>query len=171
MMNTRQRPRERGAVTLATVMIILVVLLAGTVVALHIQLADTRSAGLARQGHEAEFCAEAGLAAARDTVATNYTSWNTVLAGHGAAWYPITGDLDGDGTIDYTVTIGDNDDELPPLTNDLTKDNDLRVFMSSTCNKFPASPRTVLELVSVQPASDGYRTQQGLGAGNSGNSN
>lgn len=168
------RRLQRGSI-MVLVMTILAALLAGGAVALYLQLSSTRSAGSIRESRSALYCSEAGLQAAREVVGANYAEWVNILDGDPSTdpttWYPITGDLDGDGTADYEVRIRDNDDELPPLPNDPTRDNDLRVFVISRCTKYTDTPREVLELVKFEGGGNVYRNQSGQGAGNTGNAN
>lgn len=136
---------------------------------------ETRSTGMVTMARRSLFCAEAGLAAGRATVVANYATWSLVLdgvAGNDPAWYPITGRMEaGAGPADYEVTLRDNDDELPPLANDPTVDNDLKVFIISRCTRYPEYPRVVMELIEYQRAGDAYRSQSGRGAFNTGNAN
>ena len=157
------------------VITLLAALLAAGAVALYVQISDTRGSGMVRGNRAALYCAEAGLVAAREVVSANSTQWNLVLDGNAAndpAWYPITGDIDGDTVADYIVTLRDNDDEPNLITgNDPTTDNDLRVFMVSRCVKYPNTPRTLMELIQFSTGAHVYRNQSGQGAGNTGNSN
>jgi hypothetical protein len=156
------------------VMVILVALLGAGAVAMYVQVSDTRAAGLIKQSRDALYCAEAGLAAARGTIADNYAMWPVWLDGDPSndGPYPLVGDIDGDGTDDYEVTIMDNDDELAGSTNDPTRDNDLKVFVVSLCTKYEDStPREVLEMVSFQSMGNLYRNQAGQGSSNTGNRN
>ena len=180
------RQRERGTAILIT-MIIVVALLSGGAVLLGMQLSSTRSTELTRSGMTALYCAEAGLAAARPIVATNYASWNAALcnppapAGTGtcvvgsAAAEPsflstLNHDLDGDGVSDFVITLKDNDDEQSPLTQDYTHDNDLQVWIISTCTKFPETKKQVSELVRFNVGGTCYESQLG-GCGGNGNQN
>src|SRR5688572_21424177 len=98
-------------------MVVLVALLAAGAALLSIQLGSTRQAGLAADQRGALYCAEGGLVAARPVLLANYAGWALVLdadPGNDPAWYPITGDLDGNGSVDFEVTIRDNDDEPAP---------------------------------------------------------
>ena len=55
-------------------------------------------------------------------------------------------DLDGDGIDDFHINIRDNDDEIAPAPNAPGNDIDGRVYVISTCDKFPDNPRQVIEL-------------------------
>jgi hypothetical protein len=169
---TRRDPERGGA--LIVVMIILTSLIAGTAIALYVQLNETKGSGLVRQGRDATYCAEAGLAAARGLIAEHQEQWNAMLDGNAAndpAWYPIVGDVDGDGGLDYQVIIRDNDDEAPPTPLDPRTDNDLVVFVVSRCTKWNEVPREIMEMVFHDGAGAGYRNQSGQGAANTGNAN
>jgi hypothetical protein len=164
---------QRGSL-MVMVMIILVALLAGGAVMLSLQLGSTKQAGLASDSRGALFCAEAGLAAARPVIGANYSTWSDAIdsdTSNDPAWYPITGDLDGDAVDDYEVTLEDNDDEFAPTADDPDHDNDLKVFVKSSCTKYPDTPREVLELVSYEGGGSVYRNQSGSGGGNTGNEN
>jgi len=165
-----RRQRESGTAILIT-MIVVVALLGGGAVLVGMQLSSTRSTEIARSNMSALYCAEAGLNAARPIIANNYP-WDASLCNPPA---PIgTGtcnistpagllaaeplflahptnldhDLDADTVRDYVITIKDNDDEAANgLANDLSKDNDLAVWVISTCTKFPENQKQVSELV------------------------
>lgn len=166
-------PGQRGSAMLL-VSTLLVALLAAGGVALYIELQGTKSADMVKASDSSLYCAEAGLVAARSIVAVNYLAWPTLLdsdPSNDPTWYPIRGDVDGDGADDYEVTIRDNDDDVPPAASDPTFDNDRRVFMVSRCLKSSDTSREVTELVSVSGGGHVYRNQAGGGAFNSGNQN
>jgi hypothetical protein len=171
----RQRPgspAERGSAMLV-VATILTALLAGGGIALYLQLQSTRSTSLTKSGRTSLYCAEAGLAQAHAVFRTQFSQWPILLDGiddNDPSWYPITGDIDGDGKPDYEVRLRDNDDEV--LTdNDPTRDVDSKAFMVSRCLQNPEVPRTVLSLVAMPASGHNYRNQSGGGAGNTGNQN
>ena len=153
------RHRERGSAMLVT-LILISALLAGGGVLISLQMTSTRSADLTRTSMSSVFCAEAGLAAARPIVAQNYAQWGASLcptyrtnpaACGEPAWLSTainnwgTHDLDGDGQPDFEIYVHDNDDE--PGTNNLSVDNDLRVFVVARCIKYLDTPKQVEELV------------------------
>jgi hypothetical protein len=166
--------RQRGA-AMVTSMIVLSGLLVAAGASVYLLTAETKSTSFTASSRRSLFCAEAGLAAARNIVARNHGGWNAALDVNTAdpAWYPITGYLEanGSGPPDFTVTLKDNDDELPPLDNEPNRDNDLRVFIVSRCDRYPEHPRTVMELVEYSSAGHTYRHQGGQGGNNSGNTN
>ena len=171
-----RRQPERGNAMLVT-MIIISALLAGAAVVVSMQVQATRASGVTKQGLEALYCAEAGLAASHSTVANNYSLWGPTLAAdpNGAAeptWLQtaFSHDLDGDGVNDFTVTIKDNDDEVAPTANDLTKDVDTQIFIISTCTKYPDTPKQVVELVKYAGGGTCYKSQEG-GCNGNGNDN
>jgi hypothetical protein len=182
-MTQTQRDRRRGSAMVVT-MIIVSALLAGAAVLASMQLASTQSSNIAREGTWSTYCAEAGLAMATPVVAANYGQWATALEAYCTpscttptttepAWlYAGIGshDLDGDGIDDFAVYIKDNDDEPPPLTNNLASDNDLRVFVVSTCTHFADVQQQVEELVKYNGAGNCYKSQLG-GCGGNGNTN
>ncbi len=165
---------QQGSI-LVLVMTLLAALFAAGATVLYLQLSSTRSAGLMNRTRSALYCAESGVVAARPIIGNNYASWPAALdadPGTNPAFvYPIVGDIDGDGTNDYSVTIRDNDDELPPLPNNPNADNDLSVFIVSRCTKYGDMPRTVMELVTYQGGGNVYRDQAGFGPGGTGNKN
>jgi len=169
------RTSERGA-AVALIMILVSALLAGGALAVYLAVSDTRATGYTSSSRSALFCAEAGLASARAVIGASYASWPLLLDGNpdnDPSWYPIRGDIDspGDGRNDYEVTVRDNDDELPPATNNPQRDNDLRVFIVSRCTRHNDTPRQVLELITYTGGGTVYRNQSGQGASNGGNVN
>lgn len=174
-MSVRARDRrrsERGA-ALAVTLILITALLAGGALAMYLQVADTRSARFVTESRASLFCAEAGLAGARTYIALHAAEWNVMLdtdEANDPDGYPVTGDLDGDGTDDWSVSIRDNDDERVG-TVDPYADIDGAIFMVATCTKYPDTPREVLELISFSGGGTNYRNQSGQGAGGSNNAN
>ena len=172
-----RRNSQRGSAMLVT-LIVITSLLAGAAVVVSMQISSTASTGLTRSGLSALYCAEAGLAAARPTVANNYGLWNATLLNDPTgssqpAWLSdsaFTHDLDGDGVDDFVVTIKDNDDEIAPATNDPAVDLDTKIFIISTCTRYPDTPKQVEELVKYSGGGTCYQSQEG-GCGGNGNSN
>src|SRR6188768_1755395 len=125
------RGRERGSALLVT-MIIISALLAGAAVLATMQMRQSRGAEMSRTSITSLHCAEAGLTAARSLVMSNYAQWNASLGmTTEPAWLaPVNHDIDGDNVGDFRITLKDNDDDTP---NDLTRDNDLTVYILSTC--------------------------------------
>jgi hypothetical protein len=147
-------------------LIIIAALLAGAAVLASMQISSSRASDISRTGMTSLYCAEAGLSAARPIVSASYVSWNTWLAAGGDISSSLTSlDLDGDGAADFSVKVVDNNDDT-----DQTSDNDLRVFIVSTCIKYPENPKTVEELVEYTGGGKCYQSQQG-GCGGNGNSN
>ncbi len=168
------RQPERGTAILVT-MVLVVALLGGGAVLVGLQQSSTRSAGVVRNNVTALHCAEAGVAAARKVVASNYAGWSAGLqAGLNNAEPAflispaIDHDLDNDGTPDFTVILKDNEDEIG--VNDNLKDNDLQVWVIATCTKFPDQQKQVSELVRVSVGGTCYDSQL-AGCGGNGNQN
>jgi len=166
---------QRGAAMMVVIIVMAALMTAGGL-AIYVSTSETRSTGYVSSERQALFCAEAGLAAARSAVTANYATWGLALdtdPNNDPPWYPITGYLtdSGSGDPDYVVRIRDNDDEFAPDVNDVTHDSDLQVYVESTCNKYPDTPRSVTELIQYQGGGYVYRNQSGQGAGNTGNSN
>lgn len=173
----RARKQEQGTAILIT-MIIIVALLGGGAVLVGMQLHSTKSAGVSRTGMTALYCAEAGLNWARPLVAnaTNYPNWNAALAaGTEPAWlahvHPgaMSHDLDGDGASDFTIVLKDNNDEttggdVPGV------DNDLQIWIVSTCTMFSDNQKQVSELVRFNMGGTCYQSQLG-GCGGNNNAN
>jgi hypothetical protein len=172
MRTAQGRNPERGNAMLVT-MIIISALLAGAAVVVSMQVQSTRASGVTKQGLEAMYCAEAGLAAAHNTVANNYSLWAPTLAADptGAnepSWLQsaFSHDLDGDGVNDFKVTIMDNDDEVAPTANNRSVDIDTRIFIMSECTKYPDTPKKVIELVKFAGGGNCYKGQEGGCNGN-----
>ena len=168
---TTRRNAEQGSAILL-VLVIIMGLLGGGAALVATQLKATRSTDLIKNGAAAMHCAEAGLAAARQTVAGNYAQWNASLGQTAEpSWLAsVNHDLDGDGISDFTITLRDNDDEQEPLAANPSVDNDLAVFVTATCTKYPELPKQVSELVLYNGGGGCYQAQLG-GCGGNGNSN
>ena len=172
-----RRNSQRGSAMLVT-LIVVSSLLAGAAVVVSMQLSSTTSTGLTKNGLSALYCAEAGLAAARQTVANNYGLWNSTLnndptGANQPNWLgdsAFSHDLDNDGVDDFVVTIKDNDDEVAPAANNPNLDIDTKIFIMSTCTKYPDTPKQVEELVKYAGGGTCYQSQEG-GCGGNGNSN
>lgn len=167
------RNPERGSAMLVTMTLITSMLAAGALL-VALQLKASRSTDLARTGVSSLYCAEAGLTGARTAIMGNYDQWNAALAsGTEPAFLSsavFSHDIDGDGVDDFRITMRDNDDELPPATNEPGADSDLKVYLVSTCIKYPDQQKQVIELVEFKPAMNCYDTQEG-GCNGRGNSN
>lgn len=152
-------------------MVTIAALMTGAVALTQIQMSSTRSSDMTRSGISAQFCAEAGLTAARSLVASNQASWSDALEEAAAAapnaprepafFSSLDHDLDDDGQDDIVVYLRDNHDELPPNTDNPSVDNDLRVYIVSRCIKYPETSREVIELVEAAVNGAGYRSQVG----------
>jgi hypothetical protein len=135
-----------------------------------------------RQNRSAFYCAEAGLNAARGIISSNYSQWNTILAGGAPTFaYPVVGDIDSDvnHAPDYSVTIKDNFDEIPSCGGNAdipTHDCDLTIIMVSTCISTTitggAQQRTLEQIVAYTGnLGTDYRYQAGHSSTHSGNAN
>ncbi|MGZ3405410.1 MAG: pilus assembly PilX N-terminal domain-containing protein [Polyangia bacterium] len=171
--------RQRGGVTLLLIMVLIVLAALVGVLAVRGATGDLQMAGSQRVARTGFYCAEAGLNVARALAAANPADWATILAsGTGGTWYPSGGivlDLDGDTNNDVTVVMRDNVDETGG-TQDFTKDQDLTVILTATCNSTTlesnSATRTVSQLVTY--AGNGgkdYRYQAGHSSTHSGNEN
>jgi hypothetical protein len=166
----KRNPEQGSAILL--VLVIIMALLGGGAALLSTQLKATKSTDLIKNGAAALHCAEAGLAAARQTVASNYAQWNGSFGQTAEpSWLAsVNHDLDGNGSADFTITLRDNDDEQDPLPTNTSIDNDLAVFVIATCTKYPELPKQVSELVLYNGGGGCYQSQLG-GCGGNGNSN
>src|SRR5688572_10505034 len=165
----RHRRRERGSAMLIT-LVIVAALLAGGSVLVSMQLSSNRATDLTRSGLAALHCAEGGLAEAHAAVAVNSTDWDAWLGtGTEPTWLnSIDHDLDNDGAADFIITLKDNDDEIAPTANNASDDIDSRVWIISTCLKYPDTPKQVSELVSLGATGRCYDSQKnGCGGNNS----
>nr|HEX4313492.1 hypothetical protein [Kofleriaceae bacterium] len=160
-MTRTTRRSERGAAMMVT-LIVVASLLAGAAVLVAMQLGTNRSTDLTRSGMTAEYCAEAGAERAMPLLVASAGNWSPSLcitspestcqptspAGEVAMLAPpaINHDLDGDGVPDFVLYLRDDDDEIPGPQN-YGIDTDNRVYIVSTCIKFPDTPHQVKELV------------------------
>jgi hypothetical protein len=168
------RMRERGAAMLVT-MIVIASLLAGAAALASMQLVSHHATDVSKSSMSALYCAEAGLAAARPVVATNYSLWAGSLGTNTEPnWLQAASshDLDGDPSNDpdFVITLKDNDDEMPPLANDPLHDSDAKLFVVSTCRLYPDTPKQIMELVQLSGGGSCYDGQIG-GCGGNANSN
>lgn len=177
MIRTQRRQRERGTAILIT-MLLTVALLAGGAVLLGMQLSGTRSVDVAKTRTLALHCAEAGIAAARTTVAAQYANWTSTsalcnppaplgtgvcvigsVAAEPSFLTALSRDLDNppDGNADFRITLLDNDDG----DGNMAVDNDQQVFLVSTCVKYGDIQQQVRELIKVNPGVKCSESQKG----------
>ena len=175
-----RRHSERGSAMLVT-MIIVSALFAGAAVLVSMQMATNKTSDVERNGLAALYCAEAGLTASHVAVANNYSNWSAALCSSNCgsanqpSWLSNTAfshDLDGDGVDDFYVYLRDNDDETgtAPSNNALGSNSDYKVFIVSTCMKYPDYPKQVMELILYTPTPTCYQSQEG-GCNGRGNNN
>jgi len=149
-------------------------LIAGGIVLASMQMQSMRSTRLTRNGLSATYCAEAGAIAAYQTVATSYPIWgaNNYFATQGTTqptWLGDTAfshDLDNDGVDDFQITLLDDDDEPNTMNNDPTTDYNHKVWIVSTCTKYPDTPQQVMQLVGYSGGGNCYNSQAGGCDGN-----
>ena len=172
----RRTRRRRGRAQRGGAALVLLLVLSGVsalIGALAIQgaVSDLRVAGAMRASKSAFYCAEAGINASRTWFGANYASWNAIFDPGMAdpAGYPVTGDLDGDGVADWSVTLRDNIDEFP-APNPLA-DNDLTAIMVSRCINPTMGARTLNEIVTSNAHGSNYRYQAGHGTNHAGTEN
>jgi len=151
-------------------LILITAVFAGAATMTSMQLASHKNTQLIRDKTSSLYCAEAGLAAAHSAVATHYGDWNNWL---GQASEPtwlgtLDHDLDGDGVADFTLRLRDNADES--VDDDPSVDNDLAVFVVSTCVKYDDVPVVVSELIRFNGGGNCYDAQLG-GCGGNANAN
>jgi len=174
MIERPRRQRERGSAMLVT-LVVISSLIAGGVVLVSMQMQSMRSTTLTRNGLSAMYCAEAGAIAAHQTVALNYNSWGPTLiadpGGSGAqpTWLgdsAFSHDIDGDLSDDFQINLVDDDDEASGSANDPTTDHNQKIWIKSTCLKYPDTPQQVMELVSFSGGGSCYNSQAGGCDGN-----
>jgi hypothetical protein len=139
-------------------------------VLVSLQVTSTRSADLTRVKSLALHCAKSGLVTGHSQVAANFAGWNAALAaGTEPDWLSsLDHDLDDDGNNDFVITLKDNNDETG--TDDPDTDNDLTVWLISTCTKYSDAPTQVSEMVRYNGANNCYDAQLG-GCGGNANAN
>ena len=172
MTRRRRQRRDGGGTTLLVLLVLIVALAAMGAVAVRAATTDTAMAGAERRARVAFYCAEAGLNAGRGYFAANVLSWNALFAGQNLPpGYPVTGDLDGDGVPDYSVTLKDNLDEFAPNPNNPLVDSDLSAIMVSRCIARTLPARALEEVVIYNGRGTDYRAQLGHGSRHTGNEN
>lgn len=158
-------------------MIVIGALIAGAATLTNMQVQSQRSQDLTKSNVSALYCAEAGMAAARTAIAYHYESWGAALAQSAEgdktepSWLSAaigSHDVDGDGQPDFTAYIYDNNDD--PGDNNPEADNDLQVFVSVSCTKYPETPNTITELVKYNGGVGCHPSQIG-GCGGEANNN
>jgi type II secretory pathway pseudopilin PulG len=158
-------------------MIVIGALIAGAATLTNLQVQSQRSQDLTKSNVSSLYCAEAGMAAARTALAYHYESWGAGLAQSAGgdktepSWlYTAIGnhDIDGDHRDDFSVYMFDNVDD--PGDNNPQADNDLQVFVSVSCTKYPETPNTIVELVKYNGGTGCHPAQIG-GCGGEGNGN
>lgn len=172
-MRRARRNGQRGTAILIT-MLLTVALLGGGAVLLGMQLSGTKSVDVSRTKTLALHCAEAGITAARQGVAAAYTSWAGQIcnppapegtgtcviggvAGEPAFLAGINRELDTppDGA-DFRIHLVDNDDG----DGNMAADNDLQVYVVSTCIKYGEIKQQVRELIKITPGNQGREEQK-----------
>lgn len=170
------REKERGSAMLVT-LVLIAALIGGAAVVVSMQLASTKSADVTKTGMTSLYCAEAGLAAAHQTVAANKTQWAAALTASAGGDYTeptwlqnaFPHDLTGSGSaIDFQIYLKDNDDETG--SNNLAADIDGKIFIISRCIKYADNPKQVGELIEATGGNNCYESQEG-GCGGNGNAN
>lgn len=163
--------RQRGGAALVLLLVLSGVAAFIGALAIRGTLADVKVAGAVRQSKTAFYCAEAGINASRSWFGTNYTRWNAIFdpAIADPVGYPVTGDIDGDGVADWSVTLRDNIDEFP--TPNALVDNDLTAIMVATCTNATLGTRTLQEVVTANTQGTNYRYQAGHGSNHAGTQN
>lgn len=176
-MNARRS--ERGTALLTAVILMAVLLFAVASLLSYAGRVHREAIRAARRQNRLS-CAEAGLQLARRYYAANYSQWNTFFANPQiynpvpAAWMTAAGlspaspgtvgqagnplnnqpqlfaDLDGDHQADVYIYLRDNQDELPPATDDWQRDNDGAAIVGAVCISKTMVPR--LEDGQVDPS-------------------
>lgn len=166
-----KRNSQRGSAMLVA-MILMAALLAGAAVLVSLQLSSNRSTEMTKTGITALYCAESGLTASRQVIATNQSDWNNHLGTDiEPSWLSAVDhniDEDAANTADFRVTLEDNFDEVG--TDVPGTDSDGKIYVVSRCLMFPDTPREVRELVTFTQVTHCYSAQRG-GCGANGNMN
>ena len=165
------RSRQHGGAALGLVLLLGVLGLMMGALAIRGSVSELRVAGAQRHAKAGFSCAEAGLSASRAYFAAQYPSWNSLFSGASVSGYPVSGDLDGDGVTDYSVTLVDNTDEFGGTPPNANQDNDLTAIMVSRCVSRRMGARELREIITVPPRGSDYRYQAGSGSANAGNKN
>ena len=169
---------ERGSAMLIT-LVLISALLGGAAILSSLQISSVRGTGLSRSKMSATYCAEAGLTMSHVSASKNYSLWNSALCKPSCAapaqpsWLgsnAFSHDLDDDGVDDFSITLRDDDDEVAPAPNDPAIDLNYKVYLVSTCLKYPDTPVQVMELVKYSPTAQCYQSQEG-GCNSRGNMN
>ena len=173
-----KRSSQRGSAMLVT-MVLISAILAGAAVLISLQMGANRNTEVTRTGITALYCAEAGLAATRATVAANSDVWAGNIGTQVEPTFlaAVDHDIDNDGTADFYVTLEDDDDDIPAgsASNNTTYDWNNKIFIVSRCgtvvsgafvSKYADFPREVRELVSLTTSFNCYNAQRGGCAGN-----
>lgn len=153
------------------VLLVITALIAGSSALVAMQVTSTRAASLTQTKAAALHCAEAGLAGASSVVAMHYAQWNSALAsGTQPSWLAVLDrDLDDDGAPDFELVLGDNQDEIG-AADDPTTDNDLAIYVVSTCVRYADVPARIAALVRYGGGGTCYQAQLGgCGGNNNGN--
>ena len=172
-MRRARRNGQRGTAILIT-MLLTVALLGGGAVLLGMQLSGTKSVDVSRTKTLALHCAEAGITAARQGVAAAYTSWagqicnppapegtGTCVIGGVAGEAAVLAGLNREPTpppegADFRIHLVDNDDG----DGNMAADNDLQVYVVSTCIKYGEIKQQVRELIKITPGNQGREEQK-----------
>ena len=158
-MRTTPRPlssstrAQRGSALLLAMALVLAITIIGAAI-LKLAGADRIMAGRLGLEDRSRACAEAGIQYGRRLFGSSYETsngWNAYLSGStaGYAYAPgaapnlaeresaapaVFGDADGDGTMDFWVSIRDDDDETPlGQSDDRQRDNNEVVILRSEC--------------------------------------
>lgn len=167
------RGRQAGGAALILLLVLSGVAALIGALAVRGSVADLRAAGAVRSSKAAFYCAEAGINASRAYFAANQAQWAAMFdpGKTKPAGYPVTGDIDGDGVLDYSVTLRDNIDEFPPVAQNPYLDNDLTAIVVSTCIDPRKGSRTLQEIITSNARGTNYRSQAGHGSSRPGNQN
>jgi len=197
MRANRSNQRGSALLTAAALTIVLLVVVAGVIYyATQSRLrAITVSRGVARIS-----CTESGLQVSRAYFGRNYSLWNSKFLPNPGVYNALAtardpllrpplmasnpelfADLDGDGKPDVYIYVRDNADELQPVANNPSRDNDLNVIVGAMCISETLTPRHDNGQISKQPMlaeallsynpNGNYGSQGYHGASGSGNLN
>ena len=163
--------REAGGAVIFVLMITAVALFIASV-SVSASLRSRRASSRTLHATQAFYCAETGMARARDVVGSNTGDWNDVLAGSPGtwpAWYPVSGICPDN--YSFVATMRDNVDEMPPTPNNPQADADQSVIVDVVAmdGQIPVARISGVVQVAAEQMMRDYATQDRLGAGKAGN--
>src|SRR5712692_6972434 len=163
------RYRERGSALLVAAAFTTILLMVAAGLIYYATRSRLRAISVSR-GTSRISCADSGLQLAKAYYGRNYSMWNTTFLPAPAIYHALDkardpalrvallasnpelfADLDGDGRPDVYIYVRDNYDELEPVANNPTRDNDLNVIVGAMCISTTLTPRREDGLTAPEP--------------------